>query len=75
MLYLDLLMSQMVPGWEKLSHQFSSMLFIDDLSEDLRKLQYGCFNHIIYADDTVLLSSSPHALQQHGCADYIRSNF
>ena len=45
------------------------MFFIDDLSLILRGSYYGChingecFNHIIYADDTVLVSSSPTALQ------------
>ena len=44
-------------------------IFIDDLSVVLRELSIGChinsvsFNHLVYADDTVLLAPSPNALQ------------
>ena len=45
------------------------MFFIDDLSQVLRNTLYGCyvndqcFNHVMYADDTLLLAPSPTALQ------------
>ena len=45
-------------------------IFIDDLSIILRTTHYGCyiknecFNHIMYADDSVLIATSPVALQQ-----------
>ena len=44
-------------------------VFMDDLSCTLRGALFGChingecYNHIIYADDTVLVASSPTALQ------------
>ena len=44
-------------------------VFIDDLSVELKGLSIGCrinslsFNHLVYADDTVLLAPSPNALQ------------
>ena len=43
-------------------------VFIDDLSQVLRNTLYGCyvndqcFNHVMYADDTLLLAPSPTAL-------------
>jgi exonuclease III len=54
-------------------------VFIDDLSLLLRNSLYGChingdcFNHIVYADDTVLLATSPVALQNliNICLDFI----
>ncbi len=45
-------------------------LFMDDLSVRLSKSFSGCFingqsaNHLLYADDSVLLAPSPHALQE-----------
>ena len=53
-------------------------VFIDDLSVILRHALYGCyingecFNHIVYADDTVLIATSPVALQNmiDMCAEY-----
>ncbi len=44
-------------------------LYVDNLSEKLNSLDIGCYvnsvcyNHLIYADDTVLLAPSPKALQ------------
>ena len=44
--------------------------FIKDLSVELNKSNVGCFmngvtmNHLLYADDTVLLSPSPSGLQK-----------
>ncbi len=44
-------------------------IYIDELSLILNSVSYGCFmnsvcaNHVIYADDTVLLAPSPTALQ------------
>ena len=44
--------------------------FVDDLSIALQNVQAGCFfkevnfNHLIYADDTVLLAPSPSGLQK-----------
>ena len=57
-------------------------VFINDLSSMLQSLNYGChlnntcFNHLIYADDTVLIAPSPGALQKliHVCNDYIKSH-
>ena len=45
-------------------------VFMDDLSSQLSSSFSGCyfnghnFNHLFYADDTVLLSPSPHGLQE-----------
>ena len=57
-------------------------VYIDDLSKGLASLKVGCnfngvsVNHLVYADDTVLLGASPTALQQliNFCADYAESN-
>ena len=57
-------------------------VYIDDLSCKLNKLSSGCninntsFNHLVYADDTVLLAPSPSALQDliKCCEDYAKSN-
>ena len=44
-------------------------IYIDDLSVRLKSAQAGCFinsacfNHLLYADDCVLLAPSPRALQ------------
>ena len=44
-------------------------VYIDDLSRILCSMPYGCYinntcvNHLVYADDTVLLAPSPGALQ------------
>ena len=53
-------------------------VYIDDLSEMLIKTGVGCnlngtwINHLVYADDTVLLAPSPSALQDllNSCCDY-----
>ena len=53
-------------------------VFMDDLSSLLSNTFSGCyfngqnFNHLFYADDTVLLAPSPHALQEliNICQDY-----
>ena len=45
-------------------------VYIDELSANLKEANIGCyingscFNHLIYADDTVLVAPSPSALQQ-----------
>ena len=45
-------------------------VFIDDLSCNLRSMSIGCYiehecvNHIMYADDSVLITTSPVALQR-----------
>ena len=57
-------------------------VFIDELSEQLQGKTFGfhvnseCFNHIIYADDTVLLAPSPAALQKliDVCNTYVSSH-
>ena len=57
-------------------------VFIDDLSVLLRQDLYGChfnnecFNHLFYADDSVLLATSPAALQHliTTCYEYFRSH-
>lgn len=57
-------------------------VFIDDLSLQLNDLNVGCqlnavsFNHIIYADDTVLLAPSPNALHELilKCEDFASSH-
>ena len=57
-------------------------IFMDDLSICLRKAMFGCyfndecFNHLMYADDTVLLATSPFALQQlvNLCIGYFKSH-
>ncbi len=54
-------------------------VFIDDLSLKLASSFYGChingecFNHIVYADDTVLVATSPVALQKmiNICLDFV----
>ena len=44
-------------------------VFIDDLSRTLHSMPFGCYisnmcvNHLVYADDMVLLAPSPRALQ------------
>ena len=57
-------------------------VFIDELSEQLQGKTFGChvnsecFNHLIYADDTVLLAPSPAALQKliDVCNTYVSSH-
>ena len=56
-------------------------VYIDDLSVKLNKLSTGCnmnnvsFNHLVYADDTVLLAPSPSALQEllNCCEEYSKT--
>ena len=53
-------------------------LYIDDLSINLNEANIGCYincqpvNHLVYADDMVILAPSPRALQQllNICNDY-----
>ena len=57
-------------------------VYMDDLSTDLSNLNTGCyvndvcFNHLFYADDTVLAAPSPAALQQliSTCEQYAANN-
>ena len=57
-------------------------VYIDDLSESLSKTNVGCnmngvtMNHLVYADDTVLLATSPAALQKllNSCEEYADSH-
>ena len=57
-------------------------VYIDDLSQELSALTTGCnfngvyINHLVYADDTVLLGTSPSALQRliSHCAQYALAN-
>ena len=57
-------------------------VFINNLSVQLKSLLYGCqinsvsYNHLIYADDTVLLAPSPHALQLliNRCEQYVKEH-
>jgi hypothetical protein len=57
-------------------------LYIDDLSHSLCNTNVGCnlngvsMNHLVYADDTVLLASSPSALQEliFCCEKYAKSH-
>jgi len=57
-------------------------VYIDDLSSGLTKLKIGCnfngifVNHLIYADDTVLLAPSPSALQKliNHCVKFAECN-
>ena len=45
-------------------------VYVDELSVNLCSVPYGCYinsvctNHIMYADDTVLIAPSPAALQK-----------
>ena len=45
-------------------------VYVDELSVNLGSVPYGCYinsvctNHIMYADDTVLIAPSPAALQK-----------
>ena len=63
-------------------HQFSFNVYIDDLSCSLNSLNIGCnfnglyINHLVYADDTVLLAPDPAALQKliDHCVSFARSN-
>lgn len=53
-------------------------LYMDELSDKLTKSDYGCIinnvrmNHLFYADDTVVVASSPNGLQKllDICSDY-----
>ena len=55
-----------------------SLIFLDSLSVELAASGVGCtfnskiFNHLVYADDTVLLVPFPKALQRHMniCVNY-----
>jgi hypothetical protein len=57
-------------------------VFMDDLSRMLSKLNVGCymnsvcFNHLLYADDSVLLAPSPSALQKlvNVCVNFARDS-
>lgn len=57
-------------------------LYIDELSIRLNQLRVGCyingtcFNHLIYADDTVLIAPSPTALQCliDVCIEFVNNN-
>lgn len=57
-------------------------IYIDDLSKELSKCDYGCFmnytciNHLIYADDIVIMAPSPDALQHllNICQDFATAN-
>ena len=54
--------------------------YIDNLSVQLRKMQSGCYvnrecyNHLMYADDMVLLSPCPRSLQKliDTCSLYVK---
>ena len=58
-------------------------IYIDDLSKSLTGLKIGCnfngvfINHLIYADDTILIAPSPRAMQRllDHCKAYADSNF
>ena len=57
-------------------------IYINDLSEDLSSPPFGCyindvcFNHLFYADDAVLISPYPAALQTllDSCGKFIKDN-
>ena len=57
-------------------------LYLDDLSCDLNQMNAGCLinnvtvNHLIYADDLVLIAPSAHALQHliYKCENYASNN-
>ena len=57
-------------------------VFMDDLSKELVKSKVGCYignmciNHLMYADDSVLLAPSPYALQKliGICEQYAKNN-
>ena len=57
-------------------------VYIDDLSKELSNMKIGCHfndvnvNHLVYADDTVLLAPSPSALQKliNCCVNFAESN-
>ena len=57
-------------------------IYVNCLSVKLASVSTGCYvndvcyNHLIYADDTVLLAPSPRALQTliDTCADYAKDN-
>ena len=57
-------------------------IFMDDLSVQLNRVQIGChinnvsFNHLFYADDSVILAPTPLALQKllNICDDFAKTN-
>ena len=57
-------------------------IYIEDLSEKLAATKVGCymynqcFNHLNYADDSILLAPSPSALQKliDVCVEYAVAN-
>ena len=57
-------------------------VFVDDLSYDLSKTNVGCYinsvciNHLLYADDAVLVAPSPYALQMliNTCEIFAKDN-
>ena len=57
-------------------------VYVDDLSIGLTNMKIGCnfnghfINHLVYADDTVLIASSPSALQKliDFCTSYAENN-
>ena len=57
-------------------------VYLNDLSKELCTLPFGCyindtcFNHLLYADDTVIIAPSPAALQtlMDTCSRYIKDN-
>lgn len=58
-------------------------VYVDGLSEKLCSMPVGCYindvcyNHLIYADDTVLLAPSPSALQSliSACVEFAKKNY
>ena len=58
-------------------------VYVDGLSEKFCSMTVGCYinyvcyNHLIYADDTVLLAPSPSALQSviSACIEFAKTNY
>ena len=79
-LHLLLLQMESVRGEFLSPYLFN--VFLDDLSHVLRNSCHGCyvngecFNHVVYADDTLLLAPSPTALQNliDICCHYFTSH-